>query len=344
MILNCGKGFWYDDFLIEPIYSEVDSRFDVDLSSEVLPGVNLNVPIIAAPMSTICESKMMSKMDFLGGMGILHRFMSVEDIGFEIKKAQGKTTHGLYSVPKRRTAIAIGVNERDRRILKACNDSIGAVCIDLNVGHHKKTIEMIKFVKQNYPDLKIIAGNVSTHLGAYDLCMAGADCIRATNGGGSACTTIDTTGVGVPTATSLWGCKQGVDCASKETGERKTLIADGGLKSSGDMAKALAIGADAVMIGGLLAGSSCCPENAFFTENGVFKAKYYGMASREAQILRFGKLKEGTAPEGKEKVISPKGKTATIINELAGGLRSAFSMTNSKNIKEFKQNAKLIRR
>ena len=203
---------------------------------------------------------------------------------------------------------------------------------------------MIKFIKENYPELKIIAGNVSTKLGAYDLCIAGADCIRATNGGGSACTTLDTTGVGVPTATSLASCKSGIRAAEKELETKKFLIADGGIKNSGDMAKAFAIGADAVMIGGLLAGSSSCPESAFFTENGEFKAKYYGMASREAQIERFGKLKEGTAPEGKEKVIPPKGKTSVIVNELAGGLRSAFSMVNAKTIREFKQNARLVRK
>jgi len=341
---NIIQGLSYDDILIIPRRSSIDSRLDVNLTSEILPGVKLQTPIIAAPMSTICESKMMCKMFSLGGLGILHRFMGIEDMSWEIRNAQGKTHFGLSGLDVKHTAIAIGVGRKDKKILDFLHKNIGIVCIDLNIGHHDKTIEMIKFIKTKYPTLKIIAGNVSTCQGAFDLCVAGADCIRATNGSGSACTTLSTTGVGVPTVTSLEWCVSGVKCAESRTGKKKFLIADGGIKNSGDMAKALAIGADAVMIGGLLAGSSSCPETAFFTENGVFKAKYYGMASKEAQVQRFGQLKKGTAPEGKGYTIPPKGKTSVIINELAGGLRSAFSFVNAKNIMEFKKNAEFIKK
>jgi len=334
---NLDIGYTYDDLLIRPIKSEVHSRQDVNLSTELFDGVILKTPIIAAPMNTVAEHKMLIKMFQLGGLGILHRFKGTEDMDYQMSIVGN-------SVPKEYCAFAVGVNDRDKFILTHLYSRAGIVCIDLNVGHHSRVEDMIGYISEEFPNLKIIAGNVSTYKGAYDLCMAGADCIRATNGGGSACTTLTTTGVGIPTATSLLECHLGVKQAEKETGDKKTLIADGGLKNSGDMAKALAIGADAVMVGGLLSGSSCCPETAFFTENGEFRAKYMGMASEEAQIARFGKRQSHIAPEGKSLSIPPKGKTANIVLELAAGLKSAFSFVNAKNLKEFQANSEFILR
>jgi len=323
-------GYHYDDLLIRPIRSSINSRSDVDISTTLLPNVTLKIPIIAAPMSSICETKMCIRMYQMGALGILHRFASVEYLLSCMKEIRKE-------VPQTHAAFAVGIKPEDHTLLEKLAPLAGIVCVDTNIGHHDKTIKTIKYIRDNYPHLQIIAGNVSTYEGSYDLCQAGADCIRATNGGGSACITWNVTGTGVPPATALWECCQ----AAKEFG--KTVIADGGLKDAGSMVKAIALGADACMIGGLIAGSSWCPESAFYEENDLFKARYYGMASEEAQRLRGG-LKPGTAAEGVSKSIPVKGKTRRIIERLAGGIRSGCSFCNARNLAELRKNARFVRR
>lgn len=335
-LTNLQKCYTYNDLLIKPIKSTINSRSDIRLHVKLFDDISFfDIPIISAPMNTVTEHKMAIKMFELGGLGILHRFCDIDYL-------KNQALIMSENILNEKCAFAIGCNEVDKSILEQIGGFFKIVCIDLNLGHHQKVIEMIRYVKKNYPYLKIIAGNVSTFDGAYDLCCAGADCIRATNGGGSACITLQVTGVGIPTATSLHECHRGVVKAQKDTGNMKTLIADGSIKNSGDIAKAIALGADAIMIGGLLAGSSCCPESAFFTENNEFRAKYSGMASEEAQIARFGRLKEGTAPEGQSFSIPPKGKTSKIIDTLISGLRSAFTFVNAIDIQSFKQNSEFV--
>lgn len=332
---NIPVGYVYDDLLIQPKASSVDSRQHVNLSTELFPGIIFSTPIIAAPMSTISESAMCIKMYELGGLGILHRFAALSYLQSEMAKIRDV-------VPQEYCAFAIGVKDIDKTILSALSPMAGIVCIDLNLGHHTRVVDQIHFIKKRYPHLRIIAGNVSTSDGAYSLCHAGADCIRATNGNGTVCQTLSVTGVGIPVATSLHACWHGTQAAQETTGQMKTLIADGGITSSGKAAIAIGLGADAVMLGNLLAASSACPQSAFFVENGEYRALYSGMASEEAQIARFGKMMANTAPEGRTISMPLKGKTANIVNELAAGLRSSFSFVNALNIQEFKENSEFI--
>lgn len=323
-------GYTYDSLTLRPLLSTINSRSDVDLSSEILPGIVLKIPIIASPMVTICESRMCLKMFNIGGLGILHRFAPVEYLKEEMVKMQ--------EIPQTHRAFAVGIREGEREaVLNELAPMAGIACVDVNIGHHIKTIDTVKLIKDKYPHLKIIAGNVSTYDGAVDLIEAGADCIRATNGGGSACTTLTVTGVGLPTATSLHECA----CAAREHG--KTVLSCGGHKNSSSMVVALALGADAVIIGGLLSGSSGCPEHAYFIdENGERKARYFGMASRKAQDIRDG-MKPGTAPEGVSKIVNLKGKTDSIIDQLAGGIRSGLSFCDAHTLQELREKAEFIR-
>jgi len=325
------KGYRYDQLLIRPKISTVDSRQDVDISSEIVPGVILKIPIIASPMLTISESKMCIKMYEVGGLGILHRFDTFDYLEGEIKKIAN-------TIPREYVAFAIGVKEEDKDLAARLSPYANIICIDVNIGEHIKTLNMTCYLRDKYPNHRIIAGNVSTYDGAKALCEAGADCIRATNGGGSACTTLATTGVGVPTATSLYECVQAAD----ECG--KTVLACGGHCSSGTMTITLGLGACGVVVGGLLAGTSACPERAFFydPETREYKARYMGMASRRAQEMRGGGLKPGTSPEGISKVVPIGPKTRVLINELAGGIRSGLSLAGCHNIKELQQTAEFI--
>lgn len=323
---NLSIGYDYDDLLIRPKLSHIESRQDINISTELFPSITFDLPVIAAPMSTICETKMCIRMAQIGGLGILHRFAATEDLErliIEIAK----------EVPQEKVAFAVGIRDEDFDLLEKMSPHAGIVCVDTNIGHHVKTIGMIKHIKDKYPHLKIIAGNVSTYEGSYDLCEAGADCIRATNGGGSACITWSVTGTGVPPATALYEC-----CQAAAQFKNKTVIADGGLKDAGSMVKAIALGAHACMVGGLIAGSSWCPESAFFEENDLFKAKYYGMASEEAQRVRGG-VKPGTAAEGISQTIQVKGKTDKIVNRLAGGIKSGCSFLDAANLEELRKNA-----
>lgn len=330
-------GYDYDDILLVPQTSEINSRINVHVGTTIMPGIELDIPIVAAPMLSICEHKMCIKMHEIGGLGILHRFMSIARMRNELDIM-------CKNIPKHKVAFAIGVSEHGLQAIKTFANIAGIICIDVNIGQHVKVTRMIHKIKSDFPELKIIAGNVSTREGAKLLCDAGADCIRATNGGGAVCSTLDVTGVGIPTATSLEYCHLGIqDYMRQSPGKHIGLIADGGHKNSGSMVKALAIGADAVMIGSLIAGSSSCPESAFFIENGEFKAKYSGMASEEAQRERGG-LKAGTAPEGISQTIAIKGKTKLIVQQLVGGIRSGMSFCNAPDVKALQQNALFIRK
>lgn len=329
-------GYTYEQLLVRPKYlANLLSRQDVNISTEILPGVNLDIPIVASPMNTITESKMCIKMHELGGIGILHRFAYTTEgklsIAYLLNEMEIVAKAG---VPFEKRAFAIGIKEEDKELLCVLSPLANIVCIDVNIGYYDRTLEMISYVKDNYPQHKIIAGNVSTYEGAYAMFKAGAHCIRATNGGGSACTTLEVAGVGVPTATSLEECV----AAAEECGGY--VLADGGQKGSGTIVVSLAIGADAVIIGGLLAGSSACPTSAFFQDPDTleYKARYMGMASRGAMDIRGG-LKPGTAPEGRTKTVPVGGKTRVVIDRLIGGVRSGISMAGCHNISELQATA-----
>jgi IMP dehydrogenase len=323
-------GVNYDELLLRPQLSSIDSRSMIDTKTSLWNGLELRLPIISSPMSTISGHKMCIEMHKVGGLGVLHRFQSQDNIRVSLEEMSKE-------IPKQYMALAIGIKNEDYGIVNEFYDKIGIVCIDVNIGHHVKTINMIKWLKENFKDIKVIAGNVSTYQGALDLIRAGADCIRATNGAGSVCTTLTTTGVGVPSATSL------VECVIAAKEYNKTVIADGGIKDSGTITKALALGANAVMLGGALAGTSSCPDDVFFTdEEGTRRARYFGMASVNAQLQRHDKT-YGT-PEGRSIDVPLKGDTKTVIDELVGGLKSGMSFCNAADLKQLRTNAKFIYR
>lgn len=330
------RGYTYEQLLVRPKYlSDLSSRKDVDVSTEILPGIRLDVPIVASPMNTITESKMCVKMYELGGLGVLHRFAYKQDGTVDYKYLyQEMEKVAEAGVPYEKRAFAIGIKEEDKVLLQELTPLANIVCIDVNIGHYDRTLEMISYIRDEYPDHKIMAGNVSTYEGAKAMFQAGAHCVRATNGGGSACTTLAVAGVGVPTATSLEECVAAAD----ECGGY--VLADGGHKGSGTIVVALAIGADAVIIGGLLAGSSACPTSAFFQDPDTleYKARYMGMASRGAQDIRGG-IRPGTAPEGRTKTVPVGGKTRVIIDRLVGGVRSGISMAGCHSIPELQSTA-----
>jgi IMP dehydrogenase len=298
----------FDDVLMVPQYSNVSSRREVDLSMEIGSGSYLGFPVIASPMDTVCESDMAKAMAKNHGLGIIHRFMPFNKQLKEVSKVAGE---GLA------VGAAIGakgdVEEQAARLVAA-----GAVLIliDTANGHSQYAIDAVKRVKSTILNLAhLMAGNVSTADGFIALSNAGADSVRVGIGGGSVCTTRLISGHGVPTLSSVMNIKKVKDELNLKTG----IVADGGIRTTGDMVKAFAAGADAVMLGSMLAGTEESPGEIFIDSTGKYKT-FRGMASKEANEGKDIPIAEGIATR-----IPFKGSVKEVLKEIAAGIGSGCS-------------------
>lgn len=317
-------GLTFDDVLIMPKKSEVRSRKDPSLRSRLTKTKFLDTPIISANMDTVTEASMAIAMHKMGGMGIIHRFMNIEKQIFEIEQLK---TAGAQII-----SASIGVNadfkERTASLVKA---GVNLLTIDIAHGHSVQMMETLKWLKDAYPDVEIIAGNLATPDAAIDLIEAGADAIKVGIGPGSMCTTRIITGCGVPQLTAI------ALCAEAAASYGVPVIADGGIRTSGDMVKAFAAGADSIMLGSMLSGTMETPGDIV---NG--KKQYRGMASKKAQVSWRGDLPQGMAPEGESTFVSVKGHVSDVLHELMGGIRSGMSYVNATTIAEMREKAQFM--
>lgn len=323
----------FDDYLIVPTYSSIKSRSEVDTSWS-LGGEKFSIPVIASNMDSICGEKMAIQMAHLGGLGIIHRYMSISDY----HKITGRWRRDPFTT-ERPLALSVGSIYNDKERINACCGQGGLadiVCIDIAHGHSMHMSDTIKYIRDLGYINPIIAGNVATSSGAKELLSWGADMVKVGIGGGAACSTRIKTGVGVPQLSAIARAKLGLNTFYDDT--PMNLIADGGIKTPGDAAKALAAGASCIMIGGMLAGTDCTP---FWTSEGE-DTVYRGMASREAR-KDFGQT--GGNAEGVSYTVKclEEGSTSRVINDIVEGVRSAMSYTNSRNLKDFYRNAELQR-
>lgn len=314
----------YDDVLLVPGFSAVDSRHDADLTSGRL---GLKVPFISANMDTVTEENMAIAMANNGAMGIVHRFLSPARLQEIISRCR---SNGV------RPAVSLGVNEDSNDLLDiALKFKVDILCIDVAHGHHIRVIERIAEIRGLAPAATIIAGNIATVQAASDLIQAGADILKIGIGPGSHCTTRVVTGHGVPQLSAL------LDCCTFIREKGKESIADGGIRNSGDIAKALAAGADYVMLGKILAGCKEAPGESYIRDGKHIKV-YRGMASREAQEDR-GRSVEKIIAEGVKSLIPYSGSVSDVLRGLVGGVKSAFSYTGAHTINEFRDLATFIR-
>ena len=314
------KTITFDDVLLTPQYSEIVSRKSIDISSSLSENIVLDLPIIAAPMDTVTNSYLISKMNKHGATGILHRCNSTFEQVAMLKRVKGLK------------AAAVGVTgDYADRALKLVNAGATVICVDVAHAHHALVKHALKVLRNTIGyDVHIMAGNVATLEAFNDLADWGADSIKVGIGGGSICSTRIQTGHGVPTLQSV------MDCAQSDRDVK--LIADGGIKNSGDMTKALAAGADFVMVGSLLAGTIEAPGESITIDGKNYK-KYRGMASVEAQIDWRG---HSSSIEGVSHMIPARGRVENVLNELEAGIRNGFSYTGALNIVEFQAKAKFI--
>jgi IMP dehydrogenase len=311
----------FDDVLLRPQYSEVISRSDIDLSLDIKTSKSMRLPVFAAPMDTIMNYEMATVMWQAGGRGVMHRYCSIKEQARHVRSAQPAEVFA---------AVGITGDYLDRAFALAQAGAAG-ICVDVAHGHHVTALQAIIDLRDNHPDLHIMAGNVATLEAFNDLADAGADSIRVGIGGGSICSTRIKTGHGIPTFQSV------LECARSD--RDALLIADGGIKNTGDMVKALAAGADAVMIGSMLAGTRETPGNVIAVPGGEPRKVYRGMASPEAQVAWHGKY---SSNEGVSRTVRLKGSAVEVLFDIDRGIRSGLSYSGAENIRILQSKANFI--
>ena len=342
-------GLTYDDLLLVPQKSEVVPA-EVDTSAYLTPKIKLNIPLVSAAMDTVTESRLAIALARVGGIGMIHKNMSVEAQAEQVKlvkeaEAGDNPKASLDSKGRLLVGAAVGVGantmERVEALLQAGAD---VITVDSAHGHSKNILRVVAEMRATYPDLQIIAGNIVTKEAAEDLIEAGANTVKVGIGPGSICTTRVVSGVGMPQASAV--DEVATYCADKGV----CVIADGGLKYSGDIVKALALGADTVMLGSLLAATLESPGEVHEEANGKKFKTYVGMGSLAA-------MKRGSAdryfqksttsieklvPEGIEAKVPYSGTVEEVAYQLVGGLKSGMGYCGAKDLMALRKNAHFV--
>lgn len=319
--MSLTEAICFDDVLLVPQHSDINSRKDINLTMSA-GGLKLDLPVIAAPMDTVCGDEMAITLSEYGGLGVVHRYQSLKD-QIDMISRVAYFLHPVFG--------SIGVAS-DYMLDAKKLISAGALglCVDVANGHSQRAIDAVRNLKSEY-DIHVMVGNVSTPRGFFDLANAGADSVRVGIGGGSMCTTRIVTGHGLPTLQSIIDIEE----ERKSNNINCAIIADGGIRNSGDMVKAFASGADFVMVGSMLAGTKESPGEIIDGQK-VFR----GMASKSAQEDSRGFI---SVVEGAETMIGYKGSVRNIIKDIIGGLRSGCSYSGVKNLSDLSLFAEMRR-
>lgn len=307
--------FTFEDVLIKPKFSTIASRKDVDLSVKEL---GLRLPVISSNMETITGPKMAQTMHSMGAIGAIHRFCNIEE---NIK---------MFKESECAPIVSIGIGDKEFERAEALI-AAGAykICIDVAHGAQMSVKQQLNNLRTKYQDnICIIVGNFATleSLQDFNLGLSGykqANFYKIGIGPGSVCTTRLKTGVGVPQLSAI------MECAADYP-----IIADGGINSPGDIAKALGAGAKAVMIGQMFAGTDETPGE--IEDNGLYFKKYKGSASHNYASGQ-------KTSEGIETLVPYKGPVSEVLKDIEGGLRSALTYTGSRNLEEFRSNCEFVR-
>jgi IMP dehydrogenase len=319
----------FDDVLLVPQFSDIISRKEIDLISCLDSKHRFRMPIISSPMDTVTGTQMARTMSDLGGLGIIHRYNTVTDQVAMVNRA----LESEYPEGNEVIGVAVGVSgDYLERASLAAKAGAKVICVDIAHGHHALMRHALKTLRNTLGNsVHIMAGNVATLEAFNDLSDWGADSIRVGIGGGSICSTRIQTGHGMPTLQSIIECSR----SDRDT----ALIADGGIRTSGDIVKALAAGADFVMLGSLLAGTEESPGDTIFDKGGQRKV-YRGMASKDAQLEWRG---HAASEEGVSSTVPYKGDVEDVLKTLEKGIRSGLSYTGAHNLVELRAKSKFIK-
>ncbi|MEM4605882.1 MAG: IMP dehydrogenase [Candidatus Pacearchaeota archaeon] len=322
------KGYSFDDVLLYPRYSSISSRKDVCFKTKVTKNFYLNIPFLAANMDTICEKEMAIALGKIGGLGVIHRFMPIEEQAKQVREVKKENLI---------CAAAIGVKDYKERTKFLVEAGVDILVLDIAHAHSFKAGECLLWLKENF-SVDVMVGNIATREAAKFFLDKGVDSLKIGIGPGSMCTTRIMTGAGVPQITAI------MDVFEEVKGEIP-ICADGGIKNPGDVVKAIGAGADCVMVGKIIAGCLETPGRIIGYEGKKFK-EYRGMASFEATLKKLKmegkKESEIISIEGEKTLVDYKGPVENIIKKFLGGLASGMSYLGAKNIEDFKGNVDFI--
>ncbi len=324
----------FQDVLIRPKRSTLTSRSEVDISREFVfrhSGRRYHgVPIIAANMDTVGSFEMATALGRHQMATALHKhYDEAELIAFFTSLPEAATV--FYSM-----GITREDYEKFRRVKQAAGDAIGYVCVDVANGYTKAFIDFLHRLREHYPQITLMAGNVVTGEMAEELILDGADIVKVGIGPGSVCTTRKMTGIGYPQLSAI------IECADAAHGLGGLICADGGCTSPGDLAKAFGGGADFVMLGGMLAGHDECMGEVV-ERDGARKVRFYGMSSRTAMDKHAGGVANYRASEGKQVLLDCRGPVDTTVLEILGGVRSACTYVGAHTLRELSKRTTFIR-
>ena len=330
------EGLAFDDVLLIPARSDIRPS-EVSTRSFLTRELALDIPILSAAMDTVTEAKLAIALGRLGGLGVLHRNLSLDDQAAQVKDCKAAGV---------RVGAAVGVSgDADERVAALVAAGVDVVFVDIAHGHSAGVIRMVEKIKARHR-VQVVAGNVVTAAGTEDLIAAGADGVKIGVGPGAICTTRVVAGSGMPQVTAIFACAE----AAAKAGV--PVCADGGIQESGDIAKAIGAGAHTVMLGGLLAGADESPGEVIETAEGQFKS-YRGMGSMGAMqarqtsrdrygqgdVAEFSRL----VPEGIEGRVPARGPLEPLIHQLVGGLRAGMKYTGAATIEDLRTTARFVR-
>lgn len=347
-------GITYDDVLLLPGYSDF-KRDDIDISTQLTTNIRLKTPLVSAPMDTVTEHELAAKLAELGGIGIIHRNLTVKDQADQVKKVKDKTLLVGAAIGASR-----GFEERAKALINA---GVDVIVVDSAHGYADYIIDTIKFLKKEYSDIQVIGGNIATYEGAKALIEAGVDGIRVGMGPGAICTTRIISGMGVPQITAI------LEAARAAEPQGIPVIADGGIQYSGDIVKALAAGASTVMMGSIFASCEESPgEKVELTPSevpsrfkSIFKKKketytfksYRGMGSvgamQEGAKIKSEEEFHGKSykdkvlvAEGVEGLVPVTGTVEDVVDQSVGGIRSGMYYIGAKTVHEIREKGRFI--
>ena len=329
MFLSDDSGLAFDDILLKPGYSEIDSRNSVDISTS-LAGFKFEIPLISSPMDTVTEWDMASVMAIMGGLGIIHRGMGINTQAGQVRQAIDDAKYQGVNFPIVGAAIGIKRHDIDRAdALIQAGASI--ICIDVSHAHHRNVALQIKTFRSVFKDFPLIVGNVATDSGAHFLAEHGVDAIRVGIGNGSICSTRLNCGHGVPQVSALLEINKTLNSCNP----RPEIISDGGCKNPGDIVKALACGADMVMLGSMLGSTRNAPGDVSFSDElACYVKEYRGMASKDAQIEWAESV---SSIEGITSLVPITGYTATVIREIVQNIKAGLSYSGAPDLATFRR-------
>ena len=335
-MVSIKEALTFDDVTLTPSYSEILPS-EVDTSTKLTKHLKLKIPLLSAAMDTVTESKMAIAIAKAGGIGVIHRNLDIKKQIVEIRKVKKQ---------KLLVGAAVGAGPHEFKRAKAIlKEGIDLIVVDTAHGHTKKVSEIIKYIKKTKNrKIALCAGNIATAEAAKFLIKLGVDIVKVGIGPGSICTTRLVAGIGVPQLSAIISVKNGIK------NKNIKIISDGGIKYSGDLAKAFAAGADAVMIGSLFAGTDETP-GRLIKKNGKMFKSFRGMGSvgamNKGSADRYFQIKQKDSskyvPEGVEGFVKYKGSVEKIFYQLIGGLKSSMGYLGAKKIKDLRKKPKFVK-